>query len=165
MIFIQLTQQMQALQQLLALLSNTQYTHTIHHLGKASIGGHTRHVIELLQCAVNGYNTGEVDYVNRKRNLALENDKLLAIQQLQQLQAEMMVPDKLLNMVVNEAGNATTTTVSTTYFREIVYNTEHAIHHLALIKVALIEMQLPIVDDNFGMAYSTITYKATLANN
>jgi hypothetical protein len=44
----------------------------------------------------------------------------------------------------------------------MVYNTEHAIHHLALIKVALIEMQLQVIDENFGMAYSTIKYKATL---
>jgi hypothetical protein len=162
MIFIQLTEQMQALQQLLLVLNNVQYTHKIDHLGKASIGGHTRHIIELLQCAIDGYNIGNVDYVNRKRNLSLENDKHLAIEALQALQTEMVLPDKLLTMVVDEIGNTTAPTVSTTYFREMVYNTEHAIHHLALIKVALIEMQLQVIDENFGMAYSTIKYKATL---
>jgi hypothetical protein len=71
MIFFQLTQQMQALQQLLFVLSNEQYTYKVDHLSKASIGGHTRHVIELLQCAIYGYSIGKVDYVNRKRNLPL----------------------------------------------------------------------------------------------
>lgn len=162
MMFIQLTQQLQALQQLLSVLHCNQYSHKIDHLGKASIGAHTRHIIELLQCAIHGYNTGTVDYVNRNRNLALENDKQLAIEALQTLQKEMLLPDKLLTLVVTEIGDTTAPTVSTTYFREVVYNTEHAIHHLALIKVALIEMQLQVVDDNFGMAYSTITYKVTL---
>jgi hypothetical protein len=161
MIFIQLTQQLQALQQLLAMLNNKQYLHKIDHLGKASIGGHTRHIIELLQCAIDGYQIGRVDYVNRKRNLALENDKQFASETLQGIQQVMVLPDKLLTMVVDEIGD-TKPTISTTYFREIVYNTEHTIHHLALIKVALIEMQLQVVDDNFGMAYSTIAYKATL---
>lgn len=162
MIFFQLTQQMQALQQLLLVLNNQQYTYKVDHLGKASIGGHTRHVIELLQCAIHGYHNGKVDYVNRKRNLALENDRQLAMDELQTLQIQMVLPDKLLTMVVDEIGDTTAPTVSTTYFREIVYNTEHTIHHLALIKVALIEMQLQVVDDNFGMAYSTIAYKASL---
>jgi len=48
------------------------------------------------------------------------------------------------------------------YFREVVYNTEHTIHHLALIKVAIIDMKLDIVDNDFGMAYSTIKYQASL---
>ncbi|MDI9365178.1 MAG: DinB family protein [Flavobacterium sp.] len=164
MIFFQLTQQLQALQQLLVVLSNQQYAQKVNHLGKASIGGHTRHVIELLQCAIQGYSNGKVDYVNRKRNLALENDRLLAIDELQALQTQMVLPDKLLTMVVDEIDNTASPTVSTTYLREMVYNTEHAIHHLALIKVALIEMQLEVVDDNFGMAYSTIKYKATQTN-
>ncbi|MFC4230498.1 hypothetical protein ACFOW1_01250 [Parasediminibacterium paludis] len=162
MIFIQLTQQLQALIKLLQSLEHEQYTHKIDHLGKASIGGHTRHIIELLQCAIDGYQIGRVDYVNRKRNLALENDKQFALETLLAIQEVMVLPDKLLTMVVDEIGDAAIPSISTTYFREIVYNTEHAIHHLALIKVALIEMQLHVVDDNFGMAYSTIAYKATL---
>jgi len=165
MIFTQLSQQLQTLKQLLLQIDSQHYTHKIDHLGKASIGGHTRHIIELLQCAIDGHTTSKVDYVNRKRNLALENDKSIAIEALQAIQQVMVLPDKLLTMVVDEIGDTTIPTVSTTYFREIVYNTEHTIHHLALIKVALIEMQLQIVDDNFGMAYSTIAYKASLVNN
>ncbi len=165
MIFLQLKQQLQALQQLLAVLNSEQYAHKIDHLGKASIGGHTRHIIELLQCAIDGYYIGKVDYVNRKRNLALENDKHLALETLQKLQQVVELPDVLLTTVVDATSVTTKSTVSTTYFREIVYNTEHTIHHLALIKVALIELQLHVVDDHFGMAYSTIAYKTSLNNN
>jgi hypothetical protein len=164
MIFIQLFQQLQSLGSLLVLLNDKQYTQKIEHLGNASIGGHTRHIIELLQCAVDGYYTGEVDYINRTRNLLLEKDPELANTALQQLTTSIKHNDKQLKMAVENAGDNTDSEVITTYFREIVYNTEHTIHHLALIKVALIEMKLNIVQNDFGMAYSTISYRASLNN-
>jgi hypothetical protein len=162
MIFLQLTQQLQALSNLLSTLNDKQYSHKIEHLGDASIGGHTRHIIELLQCAVKGHSTGEVDYVNRTRDLTIELNKSLASATIEKLGQDMHLPDKKLNMVTEEMDEAIDLSVTTTYYREIVYNTEHVIHHLALIKVALIEMKLNFVDHNFGMAYSTIKYKATL---
>lgn len=159
MIFHQLTQQLRSLSNLLAILNDEQYSHAIAHLGKASIGGHTRHIIELLQCVINGYATGEVDYVNRVRNHDLETNKSMAQSVLEQLEKQIIHADKQLKFVVEEVEEMQSVAVTTTYFREVVYNTEHAIHHLALIKVALIEMNLDIVNDDFGMAYSTIKYK------
>ena len=73
MIFFQLTEQLKSLQYLLQVLTCQQYNHKSNYLGNASIGGHTRHIIELLQCVTNGYDGGIIDYINRKRNLTLEN--------------------------------------------------------------------------------------------
>lgn len=166
MIFQQLSQQLQQLNKLLLSLTNEQYNKKVAHLGNASIGGHTRHVIELLQCAIDGYSTGEVDYVNRKRNLLLETDRMFAQSVLQQLDGLIKVPDRQLSLVVEQIeGVIELTNVTTTYYREVVYNTEHTIHHLALIKVAIIDMKLDIIDNDFGMAYSTIKYQATLEKN
>lgn len=166
MIFLQLTQQLESLRKLLLHLTDEQFKKKVAHLGNASIGGHTRHVIELLQCALDGYNTGEVDYVNRKRNLLLETDRIFALSVLQQLDGLVNFPDKQLNLVVERIeGALELANVTTTYYREVVYNTEHTIHHLALIKVAIFEMKLELVDDHFGMAYSTIKYKASLAQS
>lgn len=162
MIFLQLTQQLGYLSNLLLLLNDEQYNHKIEYLGNATIGGHTRHIIELLQCAINGYNIDEVDYFNRTRNLALEEDRLMAQETLQELTDSVRFPDKKLNMRIEMPDGSDKSFVSTTYFREIVYNTEHAIHHLALIKVALMAMKLNVTDKDFGMAYSTIKYKASL---
>jgi hypothetical protein len=166
MIFKQLSEQLGSLTSVISSLTDEQYTRKSPHLCEASIGSHTRHIIELVQCACSGYVTGRVDYLNRSRNLALENDRLLALSALQQFGDTLMIPDKRLELAVeNSEGPETNLRVVTTYFREIVYNTEHAIHHLALIKVALIEMQLQIVDPHFGMAYSTIKYKNALQLN
>jgi hypothetical protein len=142
-------------------LSNDQYSRKIKHLGNASIGGHTRHIIELIQCVNKGYDSDTVDYLNRIRNLDLENSKSLALEVVLEIEKELKRSDKNLKMVVE--NTSLDCSVNTTYFREVVYNTEHTIHHLALIKVALLEMNLDLVNHDFGMAYSTIQYQASLA--
>lgn len=165
MIFLQATKQLQSLRKLLLSLTDEQYVQTVGHLGNASIGGHTRHVIELLQCAIEGYKTGLVDYVNRKRNLMLETDRMFAHSVLLQIEGLIKVPDRQLSLAPEQVdGEFDPLNVTTTYYREVVYNTEHTIHHLALIKVAIIDMQLDIIDDDFGLANSTIKYKASLNN-
>ena len=161
MIFIQITEQLKSLSNLLLLLNDKQYNQKIAFLGNASIGGHTRHIIELLKCATDGYNTGIVDYLNRVRDLAIERDKSFAMQELSLLAEQIIQSDKQMNLVIECFEESAGNYVTTTYFREIVYNAEHAIHHLALIRVALREMQLEIVGADFGMAYSTIKYLAT----
>ena len=159
MIFKQITHQFQALATLLALLNDEQFSQQISHLGNASIGGHTRHIIELLHCVLRGYNSGEVDYINRYRDFNLEKNRSMAMSAIADLINKFQQPDKKMLLKTEETDEELTSCVSTTYFREIVYNTEHTIHHLALIKVALLEMKLDLVDDNFGMAYSTIKFK------
>ena len=153
--FEQLIEQLQSLTQLLQTLRNEEYTKKIKHLGDASIGGHTRHIIELLQCVLEGYELNKVDYLHRVRNLELENDKHLALEKLLWLMEIIPHEDKELQLVVENFH--TDWKVLTSFYREIIYN------HLALIKVALLEMNLDIVEQDFGMAYSTIQYKASLA--
>jgi hypothetical protein len=162
MIFSQLSQQLNSLSKLISLLNDEQYTLCIEHLGNASIGGHTRHIIELLDCAINGYQNGIVDYLNRERNFELQKNRTLAIQTIESSIKNINKSDKILKLVVEEFD--TETTVSTTFYREVIYNTEHTIHHLALIKVALFDMNLDLVEPHFGMAYSTIKFNQKLTN-
>lgn len=160
MIFIQITAQLKSLGNLLSLLSDQQYNQKISFLGNSSIGSHTRHIIELLNCALAGYDGGRVDYLNRVRNLAIETDKAVALQELNFAAVHIIRHDKPMQLLVESAGE-NDAYVNTTYFRELVYNAEHTIHHLALIKVALREMNLGLVADDFGVAYSTITFLAS----
>jgi hypothetical protein len=159
MVFIQLAGQLNSLSNLLILLNDRQYIETSDFLGGASIGGHTRHIIELLKCATDGYHSGHVDYLNRVRNLSLETNRIMAIQELENLQNQMIRKDKALMLEIERDESGLEVTVNTTYFRELVYNTEHTIHHLALIRVALREMKLDIVGEDFGVAHSTIRYR------
>ena len=79
MIAAHLQKQLEALSALLSQLSNEQYTRSIRHLGHATIGGHSRHILEILQCVLNGYGLGRVNYIHRHRNLELETNRELAI--------------------------------------------------------------------------------------
>lgn len=145
------------LSQLSNLISNTtieQYCFKSKYLSNATIGGHTRHIIEILQCTINGYTNALVDYVNRERNLDIESNRELALDLINKLQTNLNFDDKVL-FIFNEDGSL----VSSTYNRELMYNVDHTIHHLALIKVSLIELNINNFDDEFGMAYSTILFK------
>lgn len=161
MIHQQLTHQLDDLSDLLRRLSPAQYSRRILHLGDASIGGHTRHIIELIRCLTSVYEEGVIDYHNRQRNLELENNKQAALEQLEEERKNLVRGDKVLQLRL-ETGIAGEI-ISTTFFRELVYHTEHTIHHMALIKVALHEQQLQLTGENFGMAYSTIQYRALQA--
>ncbi len=162
MIFVQLSHQLISLRKLIESLSEEQYIRKINHLGGASIGKHSRHIIELLQCARNGLENGKVDYFNRERNPFLESDRSFAIYSISILLESILASDKQLELAIEEfADTLVQRPILTTYFRELIYNTEHAIHHHALIKVALVEMKLDIVDMDFGMAYSTIQFNST----
>ena len=131
MIFIQMTEQLKSLSNLLLLLTDNQYNQKIAFLGNASIGGHTRHVIELLKCVLDGYDAATVDYVNRIRNLYLETDLRIARKELEVLTGQIMQPDKRMKLTTESDLQEL---VYTSFYREIVYNAEHAVHHLALIK-------------------------------
>ena len=157
MIFIQLQEQLEMLNNVLSQINNEQFCKPIQHLSGATIGQHSRHIIEMLNCAITGNQTGVVDYINRERNLALEQDKELALRLISNLKNNLPEKDKTFLLISGTDAN----TIQTTYHREIVYNTEHVTHHLALIKVALVDMELDFFPDNFGYSKSTLLYKAS----
>ncbi len=126
-------------------------------LSNATIGQHTRHVIELYQCLLNGYESADVCYDKRKRNRQIEEEVAYAIGMLDEIQLKLKRPNKSLQ-VRYELGNSEAC-IPSNYFREVMYNLEHAIHHHALIKVGiqqLTDIQLP---ESFGVAPSTVQYR------
>jgi hypothetical protein len=68
-------------------------------------------------------------------------------------------PDKSLRVLTDTGDGVEQACVQTSYFREILFNAEHATHHMALIRVALIDMNLEIVGHDFGVAASTLKFK------
>lgn len=150
-----LLQQIQALQRLLQQIQLDDYTRPCVMLGGSSIGQHVRHVAELLQCLQEGYEEGIVNYDNRKRDIRIETQVDFSKSILQQLISNIKQPDKGMSLTQLHCSSI----IHTTYFRELHYNTEHAIHHMALIKVALRELNIDAVDENFGVANATFQFK------
>jgi hypothetical protein len=157
-VFVQLDEQAKLLDHVITTLPENAYQQKVPALYHASIGDHTRHIVEILQCAVNGHTTGVIDYHNRERNQQLAEDPSFALASLHNLLHQCKWDNKAVNVIHGDASNQEDQVLST-YHRELLYNVEHTIHHMALIKVALFHLGVQDLPEEFGMAYSTITFK------
>jgi hypothetical protein len=54
-------------------------------------------------------------------------------------------------------------TVNTNYYRELLYNMDHAIHHCALIRIGLMRFHQVNIPNGFGIAPSTIRHRTLSA--
>ena len=137
------------------------YTNPCEALSNATIGQHTRHIIELYQCLIEGYAAGEINYDDRKRNPLYENDIPAAIKVIREIQKNLEQPDKDVNIFCGTNDNSVC--IESNYYREILYNLEHCIHHQALIKVALLSIKDIHIADGFGVAPSTLQHRQECA--
>ncbi|MHA4811800.1 hypothetical protein ACX0G9_27135 [Flavitalea flava] len=146
-------------------LHPNEYLQSCQTLSGNTIGQHVRHIIELFQVLENGYEPGLVNYENRKRDKIIEKDIDLAIYLLEQIIKDLNRPDKPLMLEASyDELSGIPFTLQTNFFREIVYNLEHTIHHMALIRIGMREI-CPhlILAENYGIASSTIKYRRQCA--
>ncbi len=141
-------------------ISDEEYVRPSEHLSNATIGEHTRHIIEMYQCLLNGYDEGIVCYDQRKRDKDIQTNKELSQKILADiaLRSERPNKDMRLRAVYGDAA-AEELNVHTNYYRELAYNLEHTIHHMALIKVGLKELNKTAVHESFGVASSTVRHR------
>jgi hypothetical protein len=152
------------LSQSIRLLDTAEYRQPSERLFNATIGQHVRHIIELFQCLQRGYEAGLVNYDKRERSLLLEQDKDFALEQLVFLFNDIDKPNKslMLQAIYDEHSNEAEL-IPTNYLREVAYNLEHTIHHMALIRIGINEISNVQLPDNYGVASSTIKYKKACA--
>ena len=144
-------------------LTDAQYNHPSKILFSATIGQHVRHIIEFFICLKNGYETGVVNYEKRKRDLAIETSRDLAIRLLKEISVSVERKNRSLLLESNEEGSEEGTIVVSNYYREIIYNIEHTIHHMALIRIGINEVSKINVPEDFGVASSTMKYRKECA--
>lgn len=145
-------------------LSGEEYTRSSAVLFGATVGQHVRHIIELFICLQNGYDTGVVNYEDRKRDYLIETDKELAGRILKEIEGGLTKQDRKL---ILEGGfdelSDETMQIQSNYYRELVYNLEHTVHHMALIRVGISDVSTVSIPEGFGVASSTIKYRQTCA--
>lgn len=145
-------------------LSDEEYTRPSKILFNATIGQHVRHIIELFQCLGNGYAEGRVNYEKRKRDYRIETDRKFAAASLRAVYRELEKPNKEMILEAEDYSDTPeTVAVPSNYYREVAYNLEHSIHHMALIRVGVNEVSNLQLPEEFGVAYSTIKYRQQCA--
>jgi uncharacterized damage-inducible protein DinB len=132
-------------------------------LSHSTIGQHLRHTLEFFICFEQGVEKGTINYDKRAHDKLIESDKFLAAAALQRIQQFVATPrpeKSLLLEVGYDLATEVVTTVKTNYTRELVYNIEHAVHHMAIMKIGIREVAPYItLPADFGIAASTIRHK------
>jgi hypothetical protein len=133
-VFIQLTGSLEQ-------LSSDQCVQHCSFLFKHTIGQHVRHIIELFQCLEKGYKEGTVNFEDRKRDVEIETDKILAGKLLKEIFANLDKSNKNLQLEACYDNQSTQKFfIETNYYREVAYNLEPTIHHMALIRIGFSEV-------------------------
>jgi hypothetical protein len=149
------------LSSLLTQLSIEDYTNPCRGLSNATIGEHTRHIIEMFQCLEKQYEIGIINYDDRKRDYLIQTDTEFAKQTIVEVIETLEKSNK--NITLQQIVDGEELNIESNYHRELLYNLEHCIHHQALIKVAVLQLEHLEIDENFGVARSTIEYRKQCA--
>lgn len=145
-------------------LEGSAYSKTLDVFSGASIGQHTRHIIEFYICLLQQKKQGNICYDKRQRNLALETDIEVTSATIDMIINKLQIPteDSPVTLTCEMEGEIIETPSSVS--RELIYALEHAVHHMAIIKIGLLlncpELNIPT---NFGVADSTVQYKKQCA--
>lgn len=134
-------------------------------LSGSTVGQHLRHTLEFFICFEEGFEKGVINYDKRSHDKLIETDKHLALNALSRISefVENLNRNKSLKLEVSyNLEEEEFITVDTNATRELVYNVEHAVHHMALIKIGIREVAQYIkLPYDFGIAASTVRYKET----
>jgi uncharacterized damage-inducible protein DinB len=131
-------------------------------LSDSTIGQHLRHTLEFFICFEHGFDKGLINYDKRAHDKLIESDKFLALASIGRISDFVNnLTDKPLKLEVGyDLENETFLTIDTTATRELVYNIEHAVHHMAIMKIGVREIASYVkLAPDFGVAASTIRYK------
>ncbi len=157
MLTASITKTLDELTSLLKQLTAEVYTNPCKNLSNATIGEHTRHIIEMFQCLINQYESGTIDYDKRVRDKKIETDIEFALRSIDEIVFSLAKPNKKL--VLSQFISVEQLRIETDFQRELLYNLEHCIHHQALIKVAVLQFDSVEINDTFGIAPSTLEYR------
>ncbi len=142
---------------LLVQIPDSEYAKPCVLLSNSTIGEHTRHIIEMFQCLGNSYDSGIVNYDKRPRNKLIQTNTGFAVNQIRAIRNSLEKANKKIELQQMVDGEELR--IESNYYRELLYNLEHCIHHQALMKVAILQYETISIDKNFGVARSTIEYR------
>lgn len=156
---------LQQLSQTLQQLSQDDFTRPSSALSGSTIGQHLRHTLEFFICLQEGFKKGVVNYDHRSHDKLIETDKFIALSVINRIQefVQHQQQDKPLQLEVGyHSKSDDVEVINTNYFRELTYNIEHTVHHMAIMKIGFREVAPHVtLPPDFGVAVSTIRHQNT----
>ncbi|RYY61173.1 MAG: DinB family protein [Chitinophagaceae bacterium] len=145
-------------------LTDQQYTTSCKVLSNGTVGQHVRHIIEFFMELEKGYVSGTVDYDGRKRDHRIESNREFAMQEMERVIHNLGRPDKqlLLTALLMPEGHEPLRLV-TNYYRELLYNLEHMVHHMAFIRTGISSVSDLHLPEGYGVAQSTLQARKVCA--
>jgi uncharacterized damage-inducible protein DinB len=144
-------------------LTETEFIRPSETLSGSSIGQHLRHTLEFFICLEQGCDKGVINYDKRAHDKLIESDKevaLLAIDRIGRFILKQAQDKSLVLEVGYDLNSDENVSVQTNYFRELTYNIEHAVHHMAIMKIGIREVApRTSIPADFGVAASTLRYR------
>jgi uncharacterized damage-inducible protein DinB len=136
-------------------------------LSNSTIGQHLRHTLEFFICFEQGCKTGVINYDKRNHDKSIETNRRLAAETIRRITGFVsnLEENRPLSLEVSyDLEKEKFESLHTTTARELVYNIEHAVHHMAIMKIGINEIAPYIkLPAGFGIAASTIRHKQTHA--
>ena len=158
---------MQQLREFVSSVEDEAYVRPLDVLNGASLGQHTRHVLEFYLCLLEGLksNSNVVNYGNRRRDPLLETDRGLALRTLLQIENHIQEyrSDRSLSLCYAEASEKLL--LPSSLHREYAFNIEHSVHHMALLRIGAREACPSLsLGESFGIAQETLAYSKLTSN-
>ena len=136
-----------------------QYTRELTVFNGNTIGKHVRHILDLFECLIESCKHSELNYDHRKRSSEIESSLECAISKMNEIAEKIEELNLRQKLKLTQTINNVRCEFETEVGRELLYNLEHMVHHLTLIRIG-IEQNFPLIQipNHFGVAYSTQQY-------
>lgn len=129
--------------------------------GKDTIGKQFRHLFNFYEALLQGLNSSEINYEQRRRDKTIETKKEEAISyarsilELLKQKEEHILLDENINLIDPHYGK-----IRSSVKAELIRAHEHAVHHDAIISIILSEYTHQLnIPKEFGVAPSTLRAK------
>lgn len=147
----------------LTTIDEKQYGEGLDLFSGSTIGKHIRHIFDFYN-SIAHIKDGHLDYALRDRDPQIEVNPVYSINAFEALKSKIMDMDvkAMIHVMTDFDLNSDDCQdcVGSTIGRELMYAYDHAVHHLAIVKMG-IKSHFPEVqlNNNIGVASSTLKYQ------
>ena len=125
------------LKSILNQVKDSDYSKTLMILENGTLGRHVRHVLEFYECLLISNSGDIICYEDRKRKLILEESVRFASDYIDEIIDRIEQVDINKRLILKSKYEQTEILMESSLYREITYNIEHTVHHLAIIRIAI----------------------------